>query len=254
MADRNMSDYISNVRGASPAALNHLRQLVDRYPYFHAARIAYLRNLYKNHDPNFGQELRKAALYLPSREVLYAMIEGERLNPAQFAKSQGVRPKKSGSEDSSTRTESLIGQFLDTVDDPKPRRAQKTDASVDYLEFLRQNEMNSEVFGTADSKGHKTKQQEKGNDVINKFLENEGKFQIHERKDEELLHPQEKFENEADSGVLTEMMAKIYIKQGKYDKAFEIIKRLSLKNPKKNRYFADQIRFLQKIIINNNNK
>ena len=148
----------------------------------------------------------------------------------------------------------MIGQFLDTVDDPKPRRAQKTDASVDYLEFLRQNEMNSEVFGTADSKGHKTKQQEKGNDVINKFLENEGKFQIHERKDEELLHPQEKFENEADSGVLTEMMAKIYIKQGKYDKAFEIIKRLSLKNPKKNRYFADQIRFLQKIIINNNNK
>lgn len=45
-------------------------------------------------------------------------------------------------------------------------------------------------------------------------------------------------------------MARIYIKQGKYDKAIEIIRRISLKYPKKNRYFADQIRFLEKLIIN----
>ena len=61
-------------------------------------------------------------------------------------------------------------------------------------------------------------------------------------------------ENEEDEDYFTETLAKIYIKQGRYTKAMEIIRRLSLKYPKKNRYFADQIRFLEKLIINNKNK
>jgi predicted Zn-dependent protease len=48
----------------------------------------------------------------------------------------------------------------------------------------------------------------------------------------------------------TETLAHIYIKQGKYNKAIEIIRRLSLNVPEKNRYFADQIRFLEKLILN----
>ena len=53
---------------------------------------------------------------------------------------------------------------------------------------------------------------------------------------------------------LSETLAKIYVKQQKYDKALEIIKKLNLKNPKKNAYFADQIRFLEKLIINTKSK
>ena len=57
-------------------------------------------------------------------------------------------------------------------------------------------------------------------------------------------------QNVADDAYLTETLARIYIKQSKYIKAIEIIRRLSLRNPKKNRYFADQIRFLEKLIAN----
>ena len=57
-----------------------------------------------------------------------------------------------------------------------------------------------------------------------------------------------------EEGYFTETLARIYIKQGKYSKALEIIKRLNLNYPKKNAYFADQIRFLEKLIINNNKK
>ena len=49
---------------------------------------------------------------------------------------------------------------------------------------------------------------------------------------------------------LTESLAKVYIRQKRYDKALEIIQRIYLTNPKKNAYFADQIRFLEKLIIN----
>jgi len=51
---------------------------------------------------------------------------------------------------------------------------------------------------------------------------------------------------------LSESLAKIYIRQKRYDKAFEIIHTLSLNNPKKSAYFADQLRFLRKLILNRN--
>lgn len=52
----------------------------------------------------------------------------------------------------------------------------------------------------------------------------------------------------SDNVLLSESLAKIYIRKGKYDKAFEIIKSLSLKYPEKSVYFANQLRFIQKVI------
>lgn len=43
-------------------------------------------------------------------------------------------------------------------------------------------------------------------------------------------------------------LVKIMVKNGNYRKALEIITDLNLKNPKKSVYFADQMRFLQKLI------
>ncbi|MDE6295704.1 MAG: hypothetical protein K2M03_06535 [Muribaculaceae bacterium] len=47
---------------------------------------------------------------------------------------------------------------------------------------------------------------------------------------------------------LTESFARILIKNGNYKKALEIISELNLKNSEKSIYFADQIRFLKKLI------
>ena len=61
-------------------------------------------------------------------------------------------------------------------------------------------------------------------------------------------------ENLDDESYFTETLAKIYVKQQRYSKALEIIKKLNLKYPKKNAYLADQIRFLEKLIINTKSK
>ncbi len=45
-------------------------------------------------------------------------------------------------------------------------------------------------------------------------------------------------------------LAKIFIKQHRYERAFEIIHNLCLNNPEKSAYFADQLRFLRKLINN----
>lgn len=48
---------------------------------------------------------------------------------------------------------------------------------------------------------------------------------------------------------LSASLAKIYIRQHRYDKAYEIIRGLSLNNPEKSAYFADQLRFLRKLML-----
>lgn len=55
-------------------------------------------------------------------------------------------------------------------------------------------------------------------------------------------------EKRAEEASLTESFARIMIKNGNYRKALEIMTELNLKNSKKNIYFADQIRFLKKLI------
>lgn len=52
---------------------------------------------------------------------------------------------------------------------------------------------------------------------------------------------------DADSS-LSEALAQAYIKKGKYSKAYEIINDLNLNFPEKSIYFADQLRFLGKLI------
>ena len=72
---------------------------------------------------------------------------------------------------------------------------------------------------------------------------------INEEVDEDLFE-EEEYNQPIDESFYTESLASIYIKQRKYARALEIIKSISLKNPEKNIYFADQIRFLEKLIIN----
>ena len=97
----------------------------------------------------------------------------------------------------------------------------------------------------------------RGQELIDTFINaDKGRFTLSDvplPADETPQDPSEP-EEEVGEEYFTETLARIYIKQGRYSKALEIIRRLSLQVPKKNAYFADQIRFLEKVIINNNKK
>lgn len=53
---------------------------------------------------------------------------------------------------------------------------------------------------------------------------------------------------------LTETLANIYIKQQKYDRALEVMTKMQASASNANPYLADQVRFLQKLAINNRHK
>lgn len=77
--------------------LYDLRRLVAVYPTYHAARILFLQNLFLLHDPTFDQELRRAALLVPDRRVLFAMTQTigkpKKTATASVSKSEEASPK-----------------------------------------------------------------------------------------------------------------------------------------------------------------
>ncbi|MBQ8337196.1 MAG: tetratricopeptide repeat protein [Bacteroidaceae bacterium] len=233
MPMENLAVYISRPEKLNRDTLYELRMLVRKYPNFDVARLLLLKNLYLLHDIEFGREMRKAALYLKSRWPLFELMSGYGDGNAEEAVADNL---------SVDRTMSLIDAFLDTLPQETISFEAEGAAAVDYASaYLKGGDENGTAVPAL-----------RGQDIIDEFLaggnerilldfggENEGVLPSVAEKDEEPV---------AENSFFTETLANIYIKQGKYEKALEIIKRLCLEYPNKNRYFADQIRFLEKII------
>lgn len=233
--------YIEHPEQMDRDSLYELRKYVALYPYHQLARILMLRNLYLLHDASFDDELRQAAFYITERKLLFDMVEGRHY----VIKKEKVQ-KKEPTED---RTMDLISDFLNSVpqEEEKPKKTQRkptpADATVDYVAYLLETDNEKEPEeepATATST------------IIDNFLENGGgKIVLSDNPDYE-PHVDVQLENDKDEleeSYFTETLAKIYIKQGNYSKALEIIRRLNLIYPKKSVYFVDQMRFLEKIIL-----
>ena len=247
-----ITELIKHPERMDRESLYELRSLLALYPYFQTARLLMLQNLYLLHDPTFDEELRRASAYITDRRVLFQMIEGRHYEYHPVAK-PAAKPAQMA-EPAADRTISLIDNFLDSIPDDakseKPnRKPTPADAAVDYVAYL----MDIEPDGGQEMPGEMPKMF--GQDLIDSFInDDKGGFQLREvpeYRPEPQPEPEESG-NGVESEYFTETLARIYIKQGRYSKALEIIQRLSLQIPKKNAYFADQIRFLEKLIINNN--
>jgi hypothetical protein len=243
---RHIIDYIRRPDTIDDNAISQLQALTKEHPYFHVARILLLQALYKKHDPAYDETLRKTAILVPSREAIFHLTE-----EPHYTHPEERKRYDETDEASTSRTVSLIDNFLDAQSPVTPMN-HPIDAAQDYIGYLLQQE----------SLQGRKRQEElpmNGGGVVEDFLENEhGRIvlddNIETKQEEEQSEDNQTTQNDENNEILTEIMAGIYIKQGKYENAVKIIRQLSLKYPKKNRYFADQIRFLEKLIINNKHK
>lgn len=233
--------------------LYELRSLLARYPYYQPARLLLLKNLYLLHDPTFDEELRRAAVYVTERQRLFDLIESPHYQLRDEQAAEHETAKHESSEEGAPagdRTAALIDSFLDQLpgdedEETQPqgqpvvkRKPTPADATIDYVAYLME----------AGDEAPQETPQLKGQELIDDFINKEnGKISLQEETEYE---PEEETVEDEGSSYFTETLARIYIKQGRYSKALEIIQRLYLEYPKKNRYFADQIRFLQKLILN----
>lgn len=196
-----------------------LERLLEAYPYASSFVFLYLYALARSEDIRYEVELKRLAAYLPSRERLFRLVygypEGGRREVDQGAEVAGF---------------DLIDSFLEGArragEDLGEDLPYEAGEGGDYFTSLEPNasaprgEVLSTLLPTASTEPACVSQP------------------VHR-------------EEEGSEGLITETLAKIYIQQGKYERALRILEDLHLHYPEKNRYFADQIRFLQRLVHNN---
>lgn len=247
--------------------LYDLRALLALYPYYQTARLLMLQNLYLLHDPSFDEELRRTAIYITDRKVIFQMIEAAhyqlKKDPAeQAAEAQAQQAAQQATADGKKvdRTKDLIDSFLGSIpvdaneeEKKKDRKRKPTpaDAAVDYVAYLMETEDEQEEEQTSrtisliddfiEDGGFKLPKVDANSDYKPEYTP-----EINNEETEE-GGASEETEN---SGVFTETLARIYIKQGKYERAHGIIDRLYKQHPAKSAYYVDQLRFLEKLMLN----
>ena len=226
----NISKYISHPEKLNRDTLYELRLIVGKYPYFDVARLLMLKNLYLLHDIDFGKEMRKAAIHLKSRWPIFELMAGYGTTPTTDEAPADIPVD---------RTMALIDAFLETIPTDHLSLEAEGAAAVDYASAYLKNDAGNE----------QEIPELRGQQLIDDFLAGDNErislnFSTPAESEKEDL-PEN---SSSETSFFTETLANIYIKQGKYGKALEIIKRLYLEFPNKNRYFADQIRFLEIII------
>lgn len=239
--------------------LYELRELVAVAPYFQAARLLFLKNLFLLHDASFDKELRRAALYLPDRKLLFNMVHGKNyeIRPAQHTVVELTDDPTNRRPD---RTTSLIDSFLNqSPQESKNGKRVKADPASDYMSYLLQTQQfeappTHEPDGTPDTPPPPDRTQTLIDTYIDSKPERLSLNLAAQGPDSESPSPIVDEDPSLEEECMTETLAKIYIQQGRYERAIEIITKLNLNNRKKSIYFADQIRFLQKLAINNKHK
>jgi hypothetical protein len=71
----NLAQLIQHPEQLNKETLYDLRSLIALHPYYQPARILLLRNLFLLHDSSFDEELRRAALYITDRNILFQLVE-----------------------------------------------------------------------------------------------------------------------------------------------------------------------------------
>ena len=114
--------------------LYDLRALLALYPYYQTARLLMLKNLYLLHDPSFDEELRRAAIYITDRKVIFEMVEAahyqfKKENYGEKSKAYPTQGEASKSNLHNTskadRTSDLIDSFLGSIPTDAEEKAAK---------------------------------------------------------------------------------------------------------------------------------
>ena len=240
-----------------PMGQGELQEWRKLYPYFSLPLMLYARQERKNDC----EALSLSAIYAGDIEN-WAVQTGLKEDFSQLYP-QDTQPSET--------TESTIELFLQTygkntdydVELPISTDESSEKPTIDTLQAVVQKEKEqllaipaydylSELEAMPDAEDA---QPMSGGDLLERFLEADAAGEQLFSKPEHTTTATTstavpKATTEENESFFSESLAKIYIKQRRYAKALEIIRKLNLNNPEKNIYFADQIRFLEKLIIN----
>ena len=209
------------------ADFHDLEMLTVEYPYVSSFRLLYLQELKRRVDVRYLQELKNSSFSIFDRRLLFQTL----------SKVGGDRQTQEAESDTPVRTTRDMTQTPQSVDILQELE-QRPDIDENAGELIGSDTLESLLKGASSlRKGPKIN--------LGDFVQS-SKSNDYEVKDDEsdkvLFQPTEE--------LFSETLAKIYVKQHKYEKAIKTFRKLMDKNPEKSVYFADQISFLERLIKN----
>lgn len=136
MLQKDISSAIELIR--NPERMNRgtvdlLKRAIEQYPYHQALYLLLLQNMYKVHDPQFGEALKIYAVMVADRSVLFDMVEGINYEiPIHSVDDDAEFGRKDGD-----RTLLLIDSFLHSLPESSQSASHSSaDPLSDYSAYL----------------------------------------------------------------------------------------------------------------------
>ena len=274
------SELLKNPGSADAMSLASLEDIVRRYPYCQSGHLLFTFNLFRENDPNYPSQLKKAAAYAGDRKVLKALIEsgkfkGPLINPPYRELQNSLAPPVPPSEPEAvgphpsptdgkaaflpippgeTATSNSVAWEL--ASGPSEEEMASRIASSGVQERMTQEELlaivKKRLAEINDEKhpGQAATQSPPAAAMTTSRKAIIDKFILEEPR---ISKPKTSFFSPAESAlrsnldeeeIVSETLARLYAQQGNVQKAIHIYEKLSLLNQEKSRYFAAQIKNL----------
>lgn len=220
MTKEELYQYLQEPDRLSRKQLPTLEHLLNAYPYAGGIVFLYLYCLLRTEDIRYPSELRRLAIRLPNRSLLYGIAEkNSSYHPATLE------------HKSETDGFGLIEQFL----------IEQNASGEQALPSSQEIAFSEDYFATMGLTAEDT--------VTSKPLASPAKRdftqpQISEKHEEKTIDKDEE-KGEWSDTLFTETLGRIYAKQKRFDKALAVFEAIAGKNSEKSAYFAEQIEYLQ---------
>jgi len=206
--------------------------LAEAYPYMSLPAVLRLRNAPRGEitDSERDELVMRVAAGAPGRDTLFRLLDpdGERI---------AAMNRPADAPETASDTDRAIDTFLATYGRMSPRE----EALLEKMIF---NPVPDDYAALLEREAQAAQQAAPGSEHSESSQSSQSPSNARAAKPERPVAAAPD-----SSSSLSESLAQVYIRRGRYDKAYDIIHALSLNNPKKSVYFADQLRFLQKLML-----
>ncbi len=210
---KKITDIILNRESFKSITGRELCTMLEKWPWCSTLHMLVIKKLHSDNDPLYYDRLKKSAIMVPDRTILFRLIHDDRFSPVI----------------TTAKTEEILQTI--TKPDVASALAEQDDTSILKHETESLSEGNKDISY--------------GDELIDVFIRNEPRIKPREGDFTEAVLIAEK-SNEPSFEFVTETLANIYLQQGNRKQAIKIFKQLSLTIPKKSSYFAARVEELQK--------
>ena len=276
MKRENLIGYMRDPSMLNEYSLTEVEELAREYPYFQTAHMLLARNHHNMDSLKFHDMLRSAAAFAGDRTVLYHLIHTETAKPGseygESAEADAVQVETGITETGITEAGQAETGKTEGETEPEDGLAgrlteilsrETAEADLEYAAAYSLDDETGKApsqtlegytfTGWFDHIGDQTEETgtfSEQNDMIDKFLKERPGMNADPESEYDRTDRSETFTRAGDS-LMTETLAKIYLKQGLLKKAIYAYEKLSLKYPEKSTYFATQINRIKSKLAEN---